>query len=344
MIVSSEPEPHRATLVGGPWFEDLAVGQRSSDAPALTVTAGHAAVHQTIVGERFRLALDAGLCRTVTGRSEPLVTPSLVCNVAIGQSTWASQRVRANLFYRQLVLLRPVHVGDTLSTTTEVVALKQNRAQPGRPATGLAVLRVTTVNQDGEEVLDFWRCPMIPLRDPSVETGHVDSVEVVEAGLDPERVEAAVPADWRLDELRHRTSCSAADHPAVGSVYELEPADVVTSAPELARMTLNLAAAHYDPLASPYGRRLVYGGHTISVAAAQVTRLFPDLVTIVAWRRCDHTGPVFEGDHLRSRVSVGGWQPLRDGFGLADLHVTTTARGDGREERPVLDWQLVALL
>jgi acyl dehydratase len=157
-------------LVGGPYFEELVRGQVFVGAPGLTLTPGYAALHQALSGDRLRLPLDHELSAAVTGRVEPLAHPTLVCHVAIGQTTAPSQRVRGNLFYRGLRLLRPVHLGDTLRTRTEVVALRQNRPKPGRPATGLAVLRVQVHNQRAEPVLDFWRCPMIPLRDPDADT------------------------------------------------------------------------------------------------------------------------------------------------------------------------------
>ena len=117
--------------VGGPYFEDLYRGQVFDDAPGLTVTAGLATLHQALSGDRLRLPLDAELSAAVTGRTEQLAHPTLVCHVAIGQSTAPSQRVRGNLFYRGLRLLRPVHIGDTLRTRTEVVALRQNRPRAG---------------------------------------------------------------------------------------------------------------------------------------------------------------------------------------------------------------------
>ena len=113
--------------VAGPWFEDFERGTVFSDAPGLTLTPGHAALHQAVAGDRLRLALDSELCRAVTGDDRLLAHPNLVCDVAIGQSTGPTQRVRGNLFYRGLVLERPVFVGETLRTRTEVVALKQNR-------------------------------------------------------------------------------------------------------------------------------------------------------------------------------------------------------------------------
>ena len=65
--------------VGGPWFEDFELGQVFDDAPALTLTPGHAAVHQALVGDRLRLPLDAALSRAVTGHDQPLAHPNLVC-------------------------------------------------------------------------------------------------------------------------------------------------------------------------------------------------------------------------------------------------------------------------
>ena len=54
-------------VVEGPWFEEFGPGQRFAGAPAVTLTAGHAAVHQSIVGDRLRLVLDHRLARAVSG-------------------------------------------------------------------------------------------------------------------------------------------------------------------------------------------------------------------------------------------------------------------------------------
>lgn len=132
--------------VAAPFFEDLQVGQVVDSAPALTLSEGHAAVHQSILGDRLRLALDAELSREVVGGTATLAHPGLVCDVAIGQSTLLTQRVIGNLFYRGLALRRAPLLGDTLRTTTEVVRLRQNSAKPGRAATGLAVLRARTIS------------------------------------------------------------------------------------------------------------------------------------------------------------------------------------------------------
>ena len=263
-------------LVGGPWFEELKRGQVFEDAPGLTLTAGHAALHQALIGDRLRLALDAALCREVTGHEQLLAHPNLVCDVSIGQSTGPSQRVRGNLFYRGLVLARPVFIGETLLTRTEIVALKQNRRRPGTPATGLVAMRVRTTDSQGEPVLDFWRCPMIPLRDPSLETGHVDDFADIPEALDVAQVSAALPAGWRLDRLR-----AAVPGPHHG---ELEPGQSVHHRSRRDRdRRARAGAPHPQRRRSAHrrdrqhhGQRLVYGGHTISVAAAHATRAMPE--------------------------------------------------------------------
>jgi acyl dehydratase len=327
----------------GPWFEDLAVGDVIRDAPPLTITDGHAALHQAILGDRLRLCLDAPLARRVLGRDAVPAHPGLVCDVAIGQSTLFTRRVRANLFYRGLALHRLVVIGDTLRTTTGVVALRENTRRPGRAPTGLAVLRITTVDQEDRPVLDFLRCAMLPLRDGSAATGHAADVAAVTldrpapspadvlAGVDLGAFRAALPHG------RHFGAVSA------GDTWEVQGGDIVSCAPELARLTLNVAIAHHDAAAAG-GTRLVYGGHTIGLAASQITRVLPELVTIVGWQGCDHTGPVHEGDTLHSVVSVTGTEPLPGGGGLVALRsIVRATRPDGAVD-DVLDWRLTGVL
>ncbi|BAW06276.1 acyl dehydratase [Nocardia seriolae] len=321
----------------GPYFEDLVIGTTFADAPALALTAGHAAVHQSIVGDRLRLPLDAELSARVTGRA-PLAHPALVWNTAIGQSTLATRRVKANLFYRGLAFRHAPVLGDTLHTTTTVVGLRQNSAKPGRPATGAAALHIVTVDQTGRTVLDFHRCAMLPLRDPAGETGRDDDLTNIGAPTDAAAL-AAMYADWRLADFPESRTPHRKDL-RPGLSWDIEGGDVVSSAPELARLTLNIAAVHHDSTAGG-GRRLVYGGHTIALSLAQITRDLPGLVTIPAWYSCDHTAPVYESDTLRTNLTIENVTPAGDAA-LLDLRALVTAE---REDRrcPVLDWRFAAL-
>lgn len=327
-------------IPGGPHFDDLSVGQVFDSAPSMTLTAGLAATHQAIVGDRLRLALDGELCGAVVGAAAPLAHPALVCDVAIGQSTLATQRVRANLFYRGLVFHRFPVLGDTLFTRTEVVGLRQNAAKPGRAPTGLAALRMTTIDGVGRLVLDFYRCAMLPCSDESVETGHRDDLSAV--GVDGAAGVVDPTTDWNATAYRARVPGPHFDPALAGTVLR-STADVVSSAPELARLTLNIAATHHDSRAG--GRRLVYGGHTIGLALAQASRLLPNLVTVLGWQSCDHTGPVQENDTLYSELSVEGVDPRPDGQGgVLRLRSLVYAADPAGADRQVLDWRFSALM
>jgi acyl dehydratase len=330
------------SVVAGPYFEDLRVGEVIDTAPGLTLTEGHAALHQAIVADRLRLALDAPLAAAVLDAAAPLAHPALVCDVSIGQSTLVTQRVIANLFYRGLVLRRAPLIGDTLRTTTEVVALRQNSSRPGRAATGLAVLRVRTADQQDRRVLDFWRCAMLPLRDRDAVTGHADDLDAIPTELDPTVLHAAT-AGWNLDAFRAAAPGPHLADLSPGQRWTLEGGDAVSAAPELARLSLNVAMAHHDRHAGGSGRRLVYGGHTIGIAAAQATRVLPNLVTIVGWHGCDHLAPVFEDDTLYSEVEVTDLEPLQAGGGLVHLRSRVRAQR-GSESSDVLDWRFVGVM
>ena len=325
--------------IGGPFFDDLRVGQVFDSAPSMTLTAGMAAVHQSIIGNRLRLPLDSELTTAVTGAHAPLAHPALVCDVAIGQSTLVTQRVKANLFYRGLTFHRFPILGDSLFTRTEVVGLKQNAAKPDRPPTGLAALRMTTIDGLGRLVLDFYRCAMLPLSAGTVQTGHNDDLAQIGVGggtpADP-------TADWDAEAFRSRIPGPHFNPALVGTVLS-STGDVVSSAPELARLSLNIAATHHDWRGS--GQRLVYGGHTIGLALAQATRLMPNLVTVLAWESCDHTGPVHEYDTLYSELSIEGADPLLGGRGGAvRLRSIVYAASDSGEDRRVLDWRFTGLM
>lgn len=322
--------------VTGPYFDDLEVGQVFDAAPSMTLTAGAAAVHQSIIGDRLRLALDAELSAAVTGAPAPLAHPALVCDVAIGQTTLVTQRVTANLFYRGLTFHRYPVIGDTLFTRAEVVGLKQNSMKPGRPPTGLAALRMTTVDDVGRLVLDFHRCAMLSLSERAPDTGHADDMSTIGNDqapvLDP-------TADWNADAYRAKVPGAHFDAGLAGTVLH-SSADVVSSAPELARLTLNIAATHHDWRGG--GKRLVYGGHTIGLALAQASRLLPNMVTVLGWQSCDHTAPVHEGDTLYSELHVEDAVPLPDGRGGV-LELRSVVYAVGAPDQQVLDWRFTAL-
>ncbi len=330
-----------AVQVGGPYWEQLTVGDTYVEFPAMTLTEGHAALHQSIVGDRLRIALDASLSDKVAGRR--LAHPMLVCDVSIGQSTLPTQRVIGNLFYRRLMLRRLPAIGDTLRTTTEIVALKRNTIKEGRKPTGLAVLHIVTTDQEDRAILDYWRCAMLPIDDLDASQPHADDLDRFPADLPPDALHHTLEG---LDLGAYREAVPGkhfADLQAP-TTWVIDGGDSVTAATELVRLSLNIAKAHTDPGSHSSGKRLVYGGHTIGIAAAQLTKALPNLVTIIGWHHCNHLGPVFEGDVLRSTVHLEGTEALPEGGGLVTLRIEVTAQRADGTQAGVLDWRLVGAM
>ena len=131
----------------------------------------------------------------------------------------------------------------------------------------------------------------------------------------------------------------------VGDHVVISGQDTITAAPELVRLTGNIAFAHTDASRSYLKKRLVYGGHTISLAYAQIMRAMPNTIALIGWQGCDHLGPVLEEDIIRSEYTVTSIVPLQAGGSLCELNVETYAKRLNPEgnyvESKVLAWRLV---
>lgn len=336
----SENRARSRIVVGGPYFDELTVGQVFDTAPTVTFTDGMAAVHQAILGIRLRLPLDGELSRRVAGHGGTLVNPALVCDVAIGQSTTATHHVKGNLFYRGLRFHSLPRIGDSLTTVTTVTGLRENTPKPGRRSTGMAALHMRSTDQRGRTVLDFHRCAMLPLGD-AADDGRARHSDELEPPLSGDRDDSyAITGDLDLPAFRAGARGPHFSQDLEGTTFECS-ADVVSSAPELARLSLNIAATHHDRRSGPLGR-LVYGGHTIGLALAQATRALPNIVTVLGWQSCDHLAPVRENDTLTNTLRVDRVETLSEG-GIVHLRSIVHSVGDG-ESTDVLDWRFSVLM
>ena len=331
----NDPMPARADDPG-PYMDDLAVGQVLEAAPATTIGPGEAAVYQAVCGDPLATCLSRPLAEAVTGRPGALVNPALVMHVSIGQSTVATRRVIANLFYRGVVLQRPVRHGETLHTTVRILGLKDLTRRPDRPARGLALLGMRTVClDDGTVVVEYERCAMLRVRDPDAEACHDDDLGEVDPDIELDCWMERVPVGWDTAPLK------PADDPVwpIGERRTDHMRDTVTGAPQLVRLTQNLAPVHRDGTLGPDGRRLVYGGHTIGLAQASMHRLMPGTATVLGWQSCDHTGPVQEEDILACHHTLLDERQVSGGR-LRALRVEVDAERDGHTSH-VLDWRVV---
>ncbi len=274
----------------GPLYEDFKVGATLPPLPSVTLSDADNTLYRAITGDQHALAADASAYHAASGSSAGLVNPAIVLQYSIGQTTMATRQAIANLYYRSVRVLRPVEVGETLSTTTRVLGLKDS-APKGDQFRGKVWLGITSSTAAGP-VVEYERCALVRGRGPG-QPGHADDIPGPSdptpladvAGVVPSwDLSGLITTDWSVDDER------------------IDPLrDHIDMAAPLARMTFNQAAVHRDVTLATDGRRLVYGGHVQGLAQASLTRMLPGLAAIVGWDGCDHIGPAYEGDLMEFR-------------------------------------------
>ena len=302
--------------------------------PAVSVDSGVAASYQSIAGEALPLVLDQRLCNAVTGASSRLVSPGLLLHLSIGASTVATKNVIANLFYRNVRILRQVFIGETIETITSVASMSDSAPREGKELRGKVLLNITTT-ADGEPVLDYQRCPLIRLRSNKLPGYNDDLGEKPKLEIETYIDESLMA--WNLEHLPNPSEIK------MDEVVNDPMRDIVTPPSSLIRLTHNVAAVHRDAETSPYDKPLVYGGHTVALAQASLSRVFTGIASIVGWHTCDHVGPVFEDDLLSFQHSP--LQEVSKGNGrFVAVQVKAFAHRNNAEPAEVLDWTPVLFM
>ncbi|MEM9611966.1 MAG: MaoC/PaaZ C-terminal domain-containing protein [Actinomycetota bacterium] len=275
----------------GPYYDEFEQGMTIPPLPPVTVTEADNVAYRMITGDQHLPAADRHCYAAVSGQAESagMVYPALAMQYSIGQTTNATRRAIANLYYRSVRFLRPVRVGETLRTTTTVLGLADSRPK-GDVHRGKVWLGIETVGDDGP-VVRYERCALVASRGGS--PGHGDEIPGPSDPVPLAEVADLVPS-WDLSSL-------PTTEWAVGAEAVDAMRDHIDLAPSLARLTFNQAFVHRDASTSVYGKRLVYGGHVQGLAQASLSRVLPGIATVVAWDGCDHVGPAFEGDLLAFR-------------------------------------------
>ncbi|MEC8503560.1 MAG: MaoC family dehydratase, partial [Actinomycetota bacterium] len=180
----------------GPMFEDFSVGGQISPLPSVTLTEGDNSWFRAVTGDQHLQTADRMIHQQVSGSSGALANPGLVMHFSIGQTTNATRRAIANLYYRSVRILRPVHIGETLFTTTTVLGLRES-APKGDQHRGKVWLGITTSSEHGP-VVEYERCALIPARAGG--TGHADDIPGPSDPTPLTELTGAVP-DWNLSTL-----------------------------------------------------------------------------------------------------------------------------------------------
>lgn len=282
----------------GNFFEDFEVGSELVHAVPRTITEGEAAMYISLTGSRYPLHCSAEFARSL-GHPRETINDLLTFHIVFGKTVNdVSLNAVANLGYASVRFLAPVYPGDTLRSVSEVVGKKEN----SNGKTGVVWVKTVGTNQRDETVLEYYRWVMVHKRDPGTPTGAADRPampkEVAPADL-------VVPSNLDLGGYE--------DWPSGGSSYfeDYEPGEKIDHVDGMTieeaehatatRLYQNTAKVHFDAIQmkdTRFGRRLMYGGHVISVARSLSFNGMERVLGILAWNGGAHANPTFAGDTI----------------------------------------------
>ncbi len=318
----------------GNFFEDFRIGQTLRHATPRTLTGGDVALYNAIYGGRFAIPSSDAFARSL-GLKESPVDELLAFHMVFGKTVPdISLNAVANLGYAECRFLKPVHRHETLSAVSEVIGLKENSNRQ----TGIVYVRTTGLNQDGETVLSYVRWVMVRKRDAAAEMADQSA---------PRLAAAVSPADIVLPP---GLDFSAYDSGLAGSPHlwddyvpgeKIDHVDGVTveeSDHMLAtRLYQNTAKVHFNQHTEGqgrFGRRLIYGGHVISLARALSFNGLANAAQVVAINAGRHVNPLFAGGtvYAWSEVLEKAELPGRTDCGALRLRLVAT------KDRPCADF------
>ena len=286
----------------GYFFEDFAPGRRFRHATPRTLTEGDASLYIALTGSRFPAHCSLPLARALGHRACP-IDDFLVFNVAFGKTVPdISYNAVANLGYADVRFKVPVYAGDTLTCESEVIGVKPNSSG----ATGVVYVRSKAMNQDGAEVLAWVRWVMVAARAAAQGAASIPKLPAqVDSG------DLCVPPLGDLRAIASQASGSARawedfaageaiDHPG-GMTIEESDHMLAT------RLYQNTARIHFDAFRArenQFGKRLVYGGHVISLCRALSYDGLENAFAVAAIHGGAHANPTFAGDTLYCRHMV----------------------------------------
>jgi 2-methylfumaryl-CoA hydratase len=311
----------------GRFFEDFRLGETLHHATPRTVTTADSALYSALYGSRFAVQSSDTFAQTIGYPRSPL-DDWLVFHVVFGKTVPdISLNAVANLGYADGRFLKPVFPGATLSATSEVIGLKESSNRQ----TGVVYVRSTGFDEKGEAVLSYCRWVLVRKRDltaaPPAE--HVPDLPKV---VDPAMLSVACPP---LQMSAYDTGLAGSPDRFSGyspgeRIDHVDGMTVEEAEHQLAtRLYQNTARVHFDQYAakdSRFGRRLIYGGHVISIARALSFNGLANAFRIAAINGGRHVAPLFAGDtvYAWSEIIDAATLPGRSDVGALRLRTVAT--------------------
>ncbi len=323
----------------GHFFEDFRVGQVIRHATPRTITTGDIALYNGVFGPRFAVQSSDEFARKIGYQRSP-VDDLLVFHVVFGKTVPdISINAVANLGYANVHFLAPVYPGDTLHAVSEIIGLKENSSRK----TGIVFVRTTGCRDDGSKILEYVRWVMVHKRDESAPAppDHVprlpDSVPASTIG------DACPPLDITAYDFVLAGSPYRFDDYEVGErIDHIDGVTVEEAEHQIAaRLYQNNARIHFNLFAQSqgrFGRRLIYGGHVISLARSLSFNGLANAFHVAAINGGRHVAPLFAGGTVFawSEVLAKSELPGRSDVGALRLRTIAT------KDRPCADFPLKA--
>ncbi len=291
----------------GNYFEDFRLGQVIEHATPRTVTAGDVSLYTALYGSRFAVQSSDAFARSI-GYPESPIDDLLVFHMVFGKTVPdISLNAVANLGYAECRFLKPVYLGATLSATSEVIGLRENSSKES----GVVYVRTSGRTQNGGLVLEFVRWVMVKKRDKSAPAPD-EHVPELKKAVEPSALGSALPP---LNVSSFNTALSGSPHRwssyEVGEkIDHLDGMTIEEAEHQLAtRLYQNTAKVHFNQHEQGqgrFGRRLVYGGHIISLARALSFNGLENAFHVAAINGGRHVSPAFAGD------TVYAWSEVLD--------------------------------
>ncbi len=281
----------------GNFFEDFRFGQEIKHATPRTVTVGDVALYTSLYGTRFAVQSSDAFAKAIGYARSPL-DDLLTFHMVFGKTTPdISLNAIANLGYANCRFLKPVYPGDTLSSVSEVIGVKENSNRE----TGTVYVRSTGRNHDGEVVLEYTRWVMVRKRDKASPAPEA-IVPNLAKRVDASEIGSAVP---KLDIAGYNFDLAGSpyrwgDYETGERIDHVDGMTLEEAEHQIAtRLYQNTAKVHFNQHTEAkgrFGKRIVYGGVIISLARTLSFNGLANAFHLAAINGGRHVSPCFAGD------------------------------------------------
>jgi 2-methylfumaryl-CoA hydratase len=315
--------------ISGNFFEDFRIGQTIRHATPRTVTTGDVAIYNGLFGARFAVQSSDAFAKSIGYPRSP-IDDLLVFHIVFGKTVPdISLNAVANLGYANCRFLAPVYPGETLNAVSEVIGLKENSSRK----TGIVFVRSVGYRSDGTRILEYVRWVMVRKRDESAApTG--EHVPRLPTALEPKVLgDACPPIDTgAYDNALAGSAHRFADYTVGEKIDHIDGITVEEAEHMIAtRLYQNTARIHFNQFIEGqgrFGRRLINGGHVISLARALSFNGLANAFHVAAINGGRHVAPLFAGNTVFAWSEILAKAELPQRRDLGALRVRTIATKD----------------